>query len=125
MDLIKDQSVPPVPLPQPLSSSTPPPFPSLPLTPHRYATAVDELDIAVEETAKRTVYAADDRAAAAEQVRVLNELWAKSLTELSPEGQEFLKSKMESGVKEVGETMAWLEKSAKEKAEESEWYVKE
>ena len=46
---------------------------------HRYATARDEFEIAQEETEKKTVYAADDRAAAHEELEKLQTAFKEAI----------------------------------------------
>lgn len=60
--------------PQPLRS-----YRSQALRQIRYATARDEFEIAAEETQKKSIYAADDRAAAREELTALKELYEKAL----------------------------------------------
>ncbi|RFU32072.1 hypothetical protein B7463_g4280, partial [Scytalidium lignicola] len=45
----------------------------------QYATARDEFEIATEETEKKTVYAADDRAAARDELQKLKEMFEEAL----------------------------------------------
>jgi hypothetical protein len=52
----------------------------------QYATAKDEFEIAHEETERKTVYAADDRAAAREELNTLKDMYNEALE--GPEGEE-------------------------------------
>jgi hypothetical protein len=52
----------------------------------QYATAKDEFEIAHEETELKTVYAADDRAAAREELNTLKDMYNEALE--GPEGEE-------------------------------------
>ncbi|CAD6579586.1 MAG: hypothetical protein ASARMPREDX12_009300 [Alectoria sarmentosa] len=63
-----------------------------------YATAKDEFEIASEETEKKTVYAADDRAAAEEELANFKEAYEKALK--STDGEQ-IKNRIGSRVREL------------------------
>jgi hypothetical protein len=77
----------------------------------QYATARDEFEIASEETEKHSVYAADDRAAAREELNKLKEMFEEALE--GPDGEE-VKSRVGQRIRELENAVVNLEKSATE-----------
>jgi hypothetical protein len=77
----------------------------------QYATARDEFEIATEETEKKSVYAADDRAAAREELDALKTLYDKAL-----EGSdaEEVKTRVGQRIRELDNAVQALEKKALE-----------
>ncbi|KAK3178004.1 hypothetical protein OEA41_000136 [Lepraria neglecta] len=76
-----------------------------------YATAKDEFEIASEETDKKTVYAADDRAAAQEELAKLKKAFEKAVAE---EGGEEIKRRVGNRVRELESAVATMEERAME-----------
>ena len=81
------------------------------LTHFSYATAKDEFEIASEETDKKTVYAADDRAAAQEELANLKKAFEKAVAE---EGGEEIKRRVGNRVRELESAVAAMEERAME-----------
>lgn len=77
----------------------------------QYATARDEFEIATEETDKKTVYAADDRAAAREELDALKALYDQALQ--GSDGEE-VKSRIGQRIRELDSAVQALEKRAME-----------
>ena len=77
----------------------------------QYATARDEFEIATEETEKKSVYAADDRAAAREELDKLKEMFEEALT--GSEGEE-VQRRVGQRIRELDNAVAGLEKAASE-----------
>jgi hypothetical protein len=77
----------------------------------QYATARDEFEIATEETEKKTVYAADDRAAAREELDALKELYDLALQ--GSDGEE-VKSRIGQRIRELDSAVQALEQRAME-----------
>lgn len=77
----------------------------------QYATARDEFEIATEETEKKSVYAADDRAAAREELDNLKEVYEKALE--GSDGEE-VKKRIGQRIRELDHAVQALEKSALE-----------
>lgn len=77
----------------------------------QYATARDEFEIATEETEKKTVYAADDRAAAREELDALKALYDRAL-----EGSDADEVKLRVGqrIRELDNAVQALEQKAME-----------
>lgn len=73
----------------------------------QYATAKDEFEIATEETDKKSVYAADDRAAAREELDALKALFEKALE--GTDGEE-VKSRVGGRIRELDNAVQALEK---------------
>jgi hypothetical protein len=80
----------------------------------RYATAKDEFEIAVEETEKKTVYAADDRAAATEECKKLKDLYEDTVKSSSPEVAAEVTRRVGQRIRELEEAIKGLEASAME-----------
>ncbi|MCJ1452331.1 hypothetical protein MMC28_002673 [Mycoblastus sanguinarius] len=76
-----------------------------------YATARDEFEIASEETEKKTVYAADDRAAAQEELTKLKEAFEKAVAE--PGGEE-VRRRVGNRVRELERAVEAMEEMAME-----------
>ena len=74
-----------------------------------YATAKDEFEIASEETEKKTVYAADDRAAAQEELEKLKQAFEKAASE---EGGEEIRRRVGSRVRELENAVKVMEERA-------------
>jgi hypothetical protein len=77
----------------------------------QYATARDEFEIATEETEKKSVYAADDRAAAREELDKLKEMFEKAVA--GSDGQEVQK-RVGQRIRELDNAVQGLEKAALE-----------
>lgn len=77
----------------------------------QYATAKDEFEIASEETERKTVYAADDRAAAREELNNLKDMYEEALE--GPQGEE-VKRRVGQRIRELDNAVQALEKSALE-----------
>jgi hypothetical protein len=78
-----------------------------------YATAKDELEIAAEETERRTVYAAADRAAAREALTALQEAYARSLRESSAEVANEVRGRVGPRIRELESAILAMEEWAK------------
>lgn len=78
---------------------------------HSYATAKDEFEIAFEETEKKTVYAADDRAAAQEELAKFKEVYEKAIK--SADGEQ-IKNRIGSRVRELERAVEVMEEKAME-----------
>jgi hypothetical protein len=79
-----------------------------------YSTARDEFEIAAEETEKKTVYAADDREAAADALNALKEAFAKALRETSPEVGKEIQGRVGSRIRELENAVKAMEEMAME-----------
>ncbi|EXJ64995.1 hypothetical protein A1O7_01334 [Cladophialophora yegresii CBS 114405] len=79
-----------------------------------YSTARDEFEIAAEETEKKTVYAADDREAAADALNMLKESFAKALKETSPEVSREIQTRVGSRIRELENAVKAMEEMAME-----------
>jgi hypothetical protein len=77
----------------------------------QYATARDEFEIATEETEKKSVYAADDRAAAREELDKLKEMFEEAL--VGNDGEE-IQRRIGQRIRELDNAVAGLEKAASE-----------
>lgn len=77
----------------------------------QYATARDEFEIASEETEKKSVYAADDRAAAREELDKLKEMFEKAVA--GSEGEE-VQRRVGQRIRELDNAVEGLEKAALE-----------
>jgi hypothetical protein len=77
----------------------------------QYATARDEFEIASEETEKKSVYAADDRAAAREELNKLKEMFQKAVA--GSEGEE-VQRRVGQRIRELDNAVEGLEKAALE-----------
>ncbi|MCJ1376377.1 hypothetical protein MMC20_007619 [Loxospora ochrophaea] len=77
-----------------------------------YATAKDEFEIASEETDKKTVYAADDRAAAQEELAKLKEVYEKAIGE--EDGGEEIVRRVGQRVRELDAAVKAMEDRAME-----------
>jgi len=75
----------------------------------QYATARDEFEMAAEETEKKTVYAADDREAARDELNTLRALYEEALT--GADGEE-VKKRIGGRLRELENAVEALEKSA-------------
>lgn len=76
-----------------------------------YATAKDEFEIASEETEKKTVYAADDRAAAQGELARFKEAYEKALE--SADGEQ-IRNRIGSRVRELERAVEAMEERAME-----------
>lgn len=79
-----------------------------------YATAKDEFEIAVEETERKTVYAADDREAAKEALGALKDAYHKAVRESSPEVAHEVQGRVGQRIRELENAVQAMEESAKE-----------
>jgi hypothetical protein len=77
----------------------------------QYATARDEFEMAAEETEKKTVYAADDREAAREELDKLKEMYEEALA--GEDGEE-IKRLIGQKIRELDNAVEAMEKSALE-----------
>ena len=77
----------------------------------QYATARDEFEIATEESEKKTVYAADDRAAARQELDKLKEMFQEALA--GSEGEE-VQRRIGQRIRELDNAVEGLEKAALE-----------
>lgn len=75
----------------------------------QYATARDEFEIASEETEKKSVYAADDRAAAREELDKLKSMFEEALQ--GPDGEE-IKGRVGQRIRELDNAIQAMEQSA-------------
>ncbi len=79
-----------------------------------YATAKDEFEIAAEETEKKTVYAADDRAAAQDALKMLQEAFEKTVRESDPEVGKEIQSRVGQRIRELENAVKAMEEMAME-----------
>jgi len=79
-----------------------------------YSTARDEFEIAAEETEKKTVYAADDREAAADALNMLKDAYSKALKETSPEVSKEIQSRVGQRIRELESAVKAMEEMAME-----------
>ena len=81
---------------------------------NRYFTARDEFEIASEETTKKTVYAADDRAAAQEEFLKLKAAYKEAVEGPEEEVGKEIQRRIGQRVRELERGMEALEEQAKE-----------
>ncbi|KIV78266.1 hypothetical protein PV11_09998 [Exophiala sideris] len=79
-----------------------------------YATAKDEFEIAAEETEKKTVYAADDREAAAEALQMLKEAFERAVKESDPDVGKEIQSRVGQRIRELENAIKAMEEMAME-----------
>lgn len=79
-----------------------------------YATAKDEFEIAAEETEKKTVYAADDREAAQDALKQLQEGYQKAIKESSPDVAKEVQSRVGPRIRELENAVKAMEEMAME-----------
>ncbi|KAK4939871.1 hypothetical protein LTR10_019939 [Elasticomyces elasticus] len=79
-----------------------------------YATAKDEFEIAAEETEKKTVYAADDREAAAEALQMLKEAFERAVKESDPDVGKEIQSRVGQRIRELENAIQAMEEMAME-----------
>ncbi|MCJ1251897.1 hypothetical protein MMC30_009135 [Trapelia coarctata] len=79
-----------------------------------YATARDEFEIAAEETEKKSIYAAGDRAAAKEELQKLKTAFEDSMKSSTPEVAAELKARVGQRVRELENAVAAMEEMAME-----------
>ncbi|KIW61683.1 hypothetical protein PV05_01775 [Exophiala xenobiotica] len=79
-----------------------------------YATAKDEFEIAAEETEKKTVYAADDREAAAAALQTLKDGFEKAVKESAPEVGKEIQSRVGQRIRELENAIKAMEERAME-----------
>jgi cell fate (sporulation/competence/biofilm development) regulator YlbF (YheA/YmcA/DUF963 family) len=77
-----------------------------------YATARDEFEIAAEETEKKTVYAADDRAAASEAFQALKEGYDRVIRQGSPEVAKEVQERVGQRIRELENAIMAMEEMA-------------
>jgi len=77
-----------------------------------YATARDEFEIAAEETEKNTVYAADDRQAAQDALKLLKEAFEKAIKESDPEVAKEVQGRVGPRIRELENAVTAMEESA-------------
>jgi len=73
----------------------------------QYATARDEFEIACEETDKKTVYAAEDREAARDELDVLKEMYEQAL---QSEAGEEIRGRVGQRIRELDNAVQEMEK---------------
>ena len=73
-----------------------------------------QFEIAAEETEKKTVYAADDRAAAQEELQKLKEAYNSYLDKSDPEVSSEIQRRVGQRIRELDNAMTALEESAME-----------
>ena len=79
-----------------------------------YATAKDEFEIAAEETEKKTVYAADDRAAARDALHALKDAYHKAVREASSDVAGQVTGRVGQRIRELENAVTAMEESALE-----------
>ncbi|MCJ1390998.1 hypothetical protein MMC18_003859 [Xylographa bjoerkii] len=79
-----------------------------------YATAKDEFEIASEETEKKTVYAADDRAAAHEELQKLKAAFDDAVQSSAPEVGAEIKARVGQRIRELERAVEAMEEMATE-----------
>lgn len=79
-----------------------------------YATAKDEFEIAAEETEKKTVYAADDREAAQEALKSLQDGFSKAIRESDPEVAKEVQTRVGPRIRELENAVKAMEEMAME-----------
>jgi len=79
-----------------------------------YATAKDEFEIAAEETEKKTVYAADDREAAKEALKGLQDGYEKAIKESAPEVAKEVQARVGPRIRELANAVTAMEEMAME-----------
>lgn len=79
-----------------------------------YATAKDEFEIAAEETEKKSVYGADDREAAKEELQKLKRVYNKYVEESSPDVGAEIRRRIGQRIRELDNAVTALEESALE-----------
>jgi hypothetical protein len=79
-----------------------------------YGTARDEFEIAAEETLKKTVYAADDRAAAREELEKLKEAYRVVVDGEDKGVAEEVKRRVGGRVRELEKAVEAMEEAALE-----------
>lgn len=77
----------------------------------QYATAKDEFEIAAEETEKKSIYAADDRGAAREELDKLKEVYEEAL---KGNDAEEIKRRVGQRIRELENAIVALEERGKE-----------
>ena len=77
-----------------------------------YATARDEFEIAAEETEKKTVYAADVRAAASEAFQALKEGYDRVIRQGSPEVAKEVQERVGQRIRELENAITVMEEMA-------------
>ncbi|KAL9115016.1 MAG: hypothetical protein Q9227_001260 [Pyrenula ochraceoflavens] len=75
---------------------------------------LSQFELAAEETEKKTVYAADDRAAAQEEVNKANEAYKAALARSRPDVAAEIKGRVGQRIRELQIAMENLERSATE-----------
>ncbi|KAI9834374.1 MAG: hypothetical protein M1819_002985 [Sarea resinae] len=78
----------------------------------QYATAKDEFEIASEETESKTVYAADDRKAAREELDKLRELYDAAVGKSGPDVSAEIKLRVGSRIRELESAVKNMEETA-------------
>ena len=77
----------------------------------QYATARDEFEIASEETDKKSVYAAEDRDAARDELNVLKEMYEQAL---QSEAGEEIRGRVGQRIRELDNAVQEMEKKGLE-----------
>ncbi|MCJ1294025.1 hypothetical protein MMC34_005582 [Xylographa carneopallida] len=79
-----------------------------------YATAKDEFEIASEETEKKTVYAADDRVAAQDELQKLKAAFDDAVQNSTPEVGAEIKARVGQRIRELDRAVEAMEEMAME-----------
>ena len=77
-------------------------------------TLFPKFEIAVEETEKKTVYAADDRAAAQEELKKLKELFDEAVRDSELDVAKEITTRAGQRIRELDHAIQGLEESARE-----------
>lgn len=84
------------------------------MTDSSYATARDEFEIAAEETEKKSIYAADDRATAQEELQKLKAAFDNATKSSAPEVAAEIKERVGQRIRELENAVKAMEEMAME-----------
>lgn len=87
---------------------------NLQLTDSSYSTARDEFEIAAEETGKKSIYAAGDRAAAQEELQKLKATFEDAIKSSTPGVAAEIKARVGQRIRELENAVAAMEEMAME-----------
>ena len=73
-----------------------------------------KFEIAVEETEKTSIYAAEDRAAAREELEELKQLFDEAVESSDPETAKEIRSRVGQRIRELDNAISGLEEAAKQ-----------
>ena len=73
-----------------------------------------KFEIAVEETEKKSIYAAEDRAAAREELEELKQLFDEAVESSDPETAKEIRSRVGQRIRELDNAISGLEEAAKQ-----------